>query len=102
MEIGRTAFFTILGMALVTYLSRIGGLWCLNRMAITPRLEAWLKVLPGTILVSIVAPSIIMGGPAEKLSALLTILVAWRTRNILLAMMIGVAAVWSLRYLLGG
>jgi len=47
---------TILGMALITYATRAGGLWLMGRVQPTPRLERWLRSLPGAILVALVAP----------------------------------------------
>lgn len=94
------AILTILGMAGVTYFTRAGGLWLMNRITITPKIEASLKALPGCILISIVAPLILAGGPAEAAASLLVILVALRSKNLLLAMSIGVAAVWGFRHFL--
>jgi uncharacterized membrane protein len=63
-------------------------------------LEAWLREIPGAILISIVAPAALAAGPAEALAALATVLVAARTRNLVLAMAAGVVVVWVLRRLL--
>jgi uncharacterized membrane protein len=95
------ALLTIVGMGLVTYATRAGGLWLMGRIPTSPRLEAWLRQIPGAILISIVAPAALTAGPAEALASLATLLVAARTRNLLLAMVVGVAAVWALRRMLG-
>ena len=97
MNVSNTALVTIAGMAIVTYATRVGGLWALKRIAITPRLEAWLKVLPGTILVSIIAPAVLASGVAEALAGLATALVAWRSKNVVFAMIVGVASVFFFR-----
>ncbi len=47
----------------------------------------------GSVLVSLIAPTVLTGGPAEALAALATTLIAWRTRNPLLAMLVGVSVV---------
>jgi uncharacterized membrane protein len=94
-----TSVLTILGMALVTYMTRAGGLWLMGRVASTPRVEAWLKHIPGAVLVSLVAPTALTSGPAESISVLATGLVAIRTRNFLLAIACGLACVWVLRRL---
>jgi uncharacterized membrane protein len=86
-------------MALVTYLTRIGGLWLMSHVAISGRLKAWLEYLPGTILIAIVAPAVLGAGLAEVGAALATLLVAVRTRNVLLSMLIGVGVVLALRRL---
>lgn len=97
MQLDPLALLTILGMALVTYLTRVGGLWLMGRVMPSPRVEAWLRNIPGAVLISIVAPSALASGLSGVLAALLTGLVAARTRNLLLSMVVGVAAVWVLR-----
>ncbi|MEI6045101.1 MAG: AzlD domain-containing protein [Chloroflexota bacterium] len=101
MQIDPTVLLTILGMALVTYGTRVGGLWLMDRVTLSKRMEAWLSYIPGTVLIAIIAPEIIKGGPIGALAALATALVAARSGNLLLAMIVGVGLVWSLRTLLG-
>ena len=92
--------FTILGMALVTYATRAGGFWLMGLVTPSPRIEAWLRQIPGAVLVAIIAPTVLASSLAETLAALATVLVAIRTKNVLAAMVIGVAAVWLLRFIL--
>jgi uncharacterized membrane protein len=94
------AVLAIVGMGLVTYATRAGGLWLMSRVPTSPRLEAWLRQIPGAILIAIVAPAALASGPAEVLASLATLAVAARTRNLVLSMVVGVAAVWALRHLL--
>ena len=88
---------TILGMALVTYATRAGGFWLMGLVTPTPRIEAWLKQIPGAVLVAIIAPTVLASSLAETLAAVATVLVAIRTKNVLIAMLVGVAAVALLR-----
>lgn len=94
------ALLTILGMALVTYLTRAGGLWLMSFVTPSPRVEAWLRQIPGAVLVAIIAPTVLASSIAETVASLFAILVAWRTKNVLAAMITGVAIVWILRHLL--
>lgn len=96
------ALVAILGMALVTYATRAGGFWLLGRVPVTPRVASWLRHLPGAILVALVAPAALAGGPAETVAALATAAVAARTGGVLPAMLCGIAAVWALRNVWGG
>jgi uncharacterized membrane protein len=91
---------TILGMALVTYATRAGGFWLMGIVTPSPRIEAWLRQIPGAVLVAIIAPTVLASSLAETLAALATVLVAIRTKNVLIAMLVGVAAVWLLRLVL--
>lgn len=91
---------TILGMALVTYATRAGGFWLMGLVTPSPRVEAWLRQIPGAVLVAIVAPTVLASSLAETFAALATVLVAIRTKNVLIAMLIGVATVALLRLIL--
>ena len=89
-------------MALATYATRAGGLWLANRFDLSERAGAWLDAIPGAILVSLVAPTVLTGGPAEALAAVAVVAVALRTGSLPLAMVTGVGAVVALRALLSG
>ena len=101
MAVNFIPFVTILGMAAATYATRVGGLWLMDQVRPTRRVEAWLGHIPGAILVAIVAPAIVEGGLAAALAALATTLAAWRTGNLFVAMAVGVVTVWGARLLLG-
>ena len=102
MGVDPKVLFTIVLMALVVYATRAGGLWLASRFEISGRLEAWLNHLPGAILVSIVAPTVLTGGIAEAVAALAVVLVAARSGSLLLAMTTGVGAILVLRALMPG
>lgn len=87
----------ILMMAAVTFLTKVGGLWVLSHFEVSERLEAGISVLPGAIVIAILGPELAEGGPAEWAAAGLTLLVMWRTGNILLALIAGVVGVVAFR-----
>lgn len=95
------SLITILGMALVTYLIKAGGLLVANRLPETGFVAHWMRHLPGAVLASLVAPAILSGGPAEGIAAAATALIYIMTRNLFAAMVGGVLAVYVAR-LLGG
>ena len=84
-------------MALVTYATRAGGFWLMGHVTPSPRIEAWLKQIPGAVLVAIIAPTVLASSLAETLAAVATVLVAIRTKNVLIAMLVGVTTVALLR-----
>ncbi len=100
MQTSLPALVTILSMALMTYLTRISGLWLMSRIPLSTKLKTWLGYIPGTVIVSLVAPTIFGTGFAELGASLATVLVAIRTRNVLLSMLVGVGVVWGLKVLL--
>lgn len=88
----------IVGMAVVTYLTRVSGLWVGGHIRSHPRFDAVIAALPGAILVSLVAPGVVAAGVPGLVAAAATVLVAIRLRgNILVAMLVGVLVVWALR-----
>ncbi len=97
MGIDSTTLITILGMALVTYATRAGGLLLMRRVSLSPTIERWLRYVPGAVLVALVAPTIAQGGPATLLATVATIVVAARSKSLVLAMVAGVGVVWLLR-----
>jgi uncharacterized membrane protein len=97
MRIDWPTLLTICGLAQVTYLTRIGGYWLVGRVTLSPRVESGLRALPGAVLVSLVAPTVLTTGVAEAIASVATVAVAARTRNLLAAMVVGVLVVWLAR-----
>jgi len=89
----------IMGMAVVTYAVRAGGLWLMGRVTPGPRLDSWLGQIPGDTLAALVVPAALSSGPAGLFALLATVGVAARTRNVLLAMLTGVGCIWLMRRL---
>jgi len=95
----RGVLLTIVLMAIVTYSTRAGGLWLASRFDLSERAGAWLDQIPGAILVSLVAPAVLTGGPAELLAALAVVIVSLRTGSLPAAMETGVGTILALRAL---
>ena len=96
------ALLAILGMALVTFAVKAGGLLLANRLPRHGFAAAWLRHIPGAVLASLVAPALVTGSPAEVMAAAITALVYFLTRNLLAAMAAGVLAVYLARMWLVG
>ena len=99
MGLDRITLLAIVLMALATYATRAGGLWLASRFDLSERAGAWLEQIPGAILISLVAPTVLLGGPAEALAAVSVVLVALKTGSLPAAMVTGVGAVLVLRML---
>lgn len=97
MNIDPLILITIIGMAIATYFTRAGGFWLMGRFSPSKRLERGLRAVPAAIMISIVAPSVITRGLPEIMAAVTTGIVAWRTNNPLVAMVIGVLTVIIMR-----
>ena len=92
-----TTVGVVLAMAVVTYATKAGGLWLVGRLELTERTETALAVLPGVIVVSIVAGELVAGDPTEWLGAAVVALVVWTTDRLPLALLVGVGVVAVLR-----
>ncbi len=87
---------TIIGMAAVTYATRISGLFLSNRLALSGRARAAFNEIPAAVLVAVIAPMILATGPAETIAALITALAAARL-PLIATIVVGVLAVVVLR-----
>jgi uncharacterized membrane protein len=95
------SLITILGMAAITYAIRAGGLLLASRLPETGFVASWMKHVPGAVLASLVAPAILKGGPAEAIAAAAVALLYIVSRNLFVAMVGGVLAVYLARIVLG-
>ena len=95
----RAVLAAIAGMAIVTYLTRIGGFWLVDRVDLSERARSFLRYVPGAVLVSLILPELLEGGAPEVGAALVTLVVAVRTGNILYARLAGIGAIVLLRRL---
>jgi uncharacterized membrane protein len=98
MRIDPATLATILGMAAVTYLTRIAGLLLAGRLALAGRAKAAFEAIPPAVLVAVIAPTALATGWPETAAAALTMVAALRL-PLLATIAVGVAAVVALRAL---
>lgn len=92
---------TILGMGLVTYLPRVIPAWILRGKKLHPFIEAWLKYVPMAVLAALLLPSLVIAEGKLNLdwnnlylwAALPAGLVAWKTKNMFVTILVGMAIV---------
>lgn len=95
----------IIGMGLITYIIRLSMIVLLERVEITPTIKQALRFVPPAVLSAIIFPELLQPGGALNLSlgnerllaGSLAMVVAWRTKNILLTIGIGMATLWLLQ-----
>ena len=101
-----TLWLIVLAMGLVTFAIRLVPILALERFPIPPRLRQALRFVPPAVLSAIIFPELLRphNGPLDisfgnlrLLAGLLAILVAWRTRNVLLTIAAGMGALWILQ-----
>ncbi|MEZ2131285.1 MULTISPECIES: AzlD family protein [unclassified Sinorhizobium] len=91
---------TIVLMATVTYLTRIGGYLVLRNRTLSPRATAVMEASPGCVLISVIAPDFVSNSPADLIALAITLGAATRL-SMLPTVTIGVVAAGLLRYWVG-
>lgn len=86
------ALIAIVGMALVTYATRAGGLWLMVHVPLSPRVEAFLRYLSGSVLVALVVPAALREGPAAWVAVGVAVAVMLATRRTVPALLLGALA----------
>jgi uncharacterized membrane protein len=98
--IDASTLFTIVLMAGVTYLTRIGGYVVLRNRTLSARATAVMEAAPGCVLISLIAPAFVSKNPADLLALAVTLAAATRL-SMLPTVLIGVGAAGVLRHLIG-
>jgi uncharacterized membrane protein len=85
------AISAIVLLATVTMATRVGGVWIMSYVKITPRVEAFLKHMSVSVLISIVAATTWAAGPRIWLGVGTAALVMVATRSAVGAMLAATA-----------
>ncbi len=101
LSIDPLVLLAIIGMSLVTILTRVSGFVLARSFAIEGRTKAALEAVPGSILIAIIVPTVFTTGPAETIASLITLVLASRLPFIL-AVFGGIGSVVLLRAFLMG
>lgn len=100
MTIDPASLMAIAAMAVVTWATRVAGLWLVRFAPLTGRGAAALEAVPAAVLMSVIAPMVFMTGPAETIAAGITLAAAFRL-PLMAAVLVGVASVVALRLMIG-
>ncbi|CUS01937.1 Branched-chain amino acid transport [Candidatus Promineifilum breve] len=96
---------SIVGMGLITYAIRLSLFLLPERVILPPWLLRGLRYVPAAVLTAIIAPELFQPGGTldvslgndRLLAGLVAILIAWRTRNVVLTVAIGLILLWLLQ-----
>jgi branched-subunit amino acid transport protein len=100
----------VAGMALVTFLIRYPTMVLVGKIPLPDRVFRALRYVPPAVLAAIIAPSLLMPdgqtlfiSPTNSylVAGIATVLIAWRSKNLLLTIVLGMAVFLILRLLLG-
>ncbi len=97
------------GMALVTFAIRYPVLALLGKIPIPDPVFRALKFVPPAVLTAIILPAIVLNKDnnldlrytnSYMVAGLVAVLVAWRSKNLLLTIILGMLALWGWRWLM--
>ena len=99
---------TMILAGLATYATRLSFFVVFGRRGVPESLARPLRYIPPAVFSAIVFPELLMPGGNFDLSmgnlrllaGVLAALVAWRTRNIVFTILVGMAALWILQWLM--
>ena len=102
---GTALWLTLLGMGLITYGIRLSMILLLGRVRISEDWQRALRLVPPAVLSAIIFPELLRPagsldislGNARLLAGIIAAVVAWRTKNALLTISVGMAALWILQ-----
>jgi branched-subunit amino acid transport protein len=101
----------VMGMALVTVAVRYPVMVLVNRIPLPERVFRALRHVPPAVLAAIIVPSVLMPvgdridvslNNSFLIAGIVAVVVAWRTKNLLLTIVLGMATLFLYRALLNG
>ena len=98
-------WLAIIGMGIITYGIRLSMILLLEKVNISDQLKQALRFVPPAVLSAIIFPELLRPGGSLDVSlgndrliaGLLAMIIAWRTKNVLLTIAVGMAGLWLLQ-----
>lgn len=95
----------IIGMGVVTYALRLSMIVLLGRVQLPPAVLRALRYVPAAVFSALIAPALVRpAGPPwisaanpYLLAGILAAVVAWRSKSMVLTIVLGMTALWLLR-----
>jgi branched-subunit amino acid transport protein len=103
-----TLFLTILLMGAVTYAQRLSLIGALGKLEMPQIVIRALRFVPPAVLTAIIVPEVLIPGGEELdfslgnarlMAAGLAVLIAWRSKNVVLTVVVGMVAFWIIQVL---
>jgi branched-subunit amino acid transport protein len=99
-----TIWLMMIGMGVITFLQRLSFIAALDRIAIPPIVRRGLRFVPVAVLPTLIFPELLVRdgvidfslGNERLLAGAVAALVAWRTRNVLATIVIGMGVLFVL------
>ena len=101
-------YLTILGMMAVTFLARYPVLAFVSKIKLPTIILKGLKFVPAAVLTAIIIPAILLDDQQIDISihnsfliaSIIAGLTAWKSKNLLLTIIVGMSSFWVWKYIL--
>jgi len=100
-------WYSIFIVGILTYLSRLSFIFLSDRIKIHPRIYRTFRFIPIAVLSAIVFPELIHNTTSQNsfseprlIAGVIAILIAWRTKNVILTITAGMALLYLLQFFL--
>lgn len=88
-------------MALVTLVTRYGGVWIMSFIPINARVESFINAMSGSVLIAILVPVAVEGDSGARLALVATAVVMLAVQRTMPAIAAGLLVAAGWRYLFG-
>ncbi len=103
-------WITMAAAGLATFLTRLSFIYLLDKITMPDWFRRALRFVPAAVLSAIILPELVSPNGsvdlslhnAQLLAGIVAVIVAWRTRNMLLTIVVGMLALLVIQFLLGG
>jgi branched-subunit amino acid transport protein len=100
-------WLTIIGMGIITYTIRLSMILLLDKFNISDHFKQALRFVPPAVLSAIIFPELLQPGGSldvslgndRMIAGLLAMIIAWRTKNVLITIAVGMVSLWLLQSL---
>jgi len=100
-------WLTILLAGLATFATRLSFIQLYGRRTFPEWLARSLRFVPPAVLTAIIIPELLVHdggldlsfGNFRLLAGIIAALVAWRTKNVMLTVLVGMAVLWALQFI---
>lgn len=99
---------TVLILGLGTFIIRLSFILIMDRITMPETVQQMLRFIPAAVLTALTVPAVLlhksgsttMADPERIVAALIAVVVAWKTKNILATIGTGMAVLWGLQALM--
>jgi branched-subunit amino acid transport protein len=102
-----TIWLTMIAAGLITYAYRLSFIQLLSRRKVPETLQRALRLVPPAVLTAIIFPELLLHDGSlnvglhnfRLIAGIIAILVAWRTKNVVLTILVGMAALLLMQWI---